>query len=246
MHKITRIAFTLAEVLITLAIIGVVAALTIPSVVNNYREKQVITVLKKNYSVLNNAYNLAIAQYGDISQWGQKETIMDYEENDDENIPEVHNLYDIADRFMSNLKIGVDCGYEANGCFKQTYKQLNEYDERDFENQSRYRKFILNDGTLIALQGYEQEMGYFGEIWIDVNGKKGPNIVGKDMFLFGINDRGVVPYAIGDKSKPSTAKPTTFKKNTSGYACAAWIIQYENMDYLKCDDLEWGKKTKCD
>ena len=38
-----KCAFTLAEVLITLGIIGVVAALTLPSVINNFREKQLET-----------------------------------------------------------------------------------------------------------------------------------------------------------------------------------------------------------
>ncbi len=48
--------FTLAEVLITLGIIGVVAALTMPSVINNYKEKETIAKLKKTYSVLSQAY----------------------------------------------------------------------------------------------------------------------------------------------------------------------------------------------
>ena len=51
-------AFTLAEVLITLGIIGVVAALTIPTLVNNYRKKQFETGLKKEYSVLLQALDM--------------------------------------------------------------------------------------------------------------------------------------------------------------------------------------------
>ena len=43
-------AFTLAEVLITLAVIGIVAAITIPALVNNYRERVTVTGLKKMYS----------------------------------------------------------------------------------------------------------------------------------------------------------------------------------------------------
>ena len=47
--------FTLAEVLITLGIIGVVAAITIPSVINNYQKKQTAVKLKKFYSVMSQA-----------------------------------------------------------------------------------------------------------------------------------------------------------------------------------------------
>ena len=45
-------AFTLAEVLVTLGIIGVVAAITMPTLVANNREKQLITALKKNNALI--------------------------------------------------------------------------------------------------------------------------------------------------------------------------------------------------
>lgn len=50
-----KIAFTLAEVLITLGIIGIVAAMTLPALINKYQQKQTITQLQKVYSVLNQA-----------------------------------------------------------------------------------------------------------------------------------------------------------------------------------------------
>lgn len=61
--------FTLAEVLITLGIIGVVAALTMPSVINNYKEKETIAKLKKTYSVLSQAYITASNKYGSPDEW---------------------------------------------------------------------------------------------------------------------------------------------------------------------------------
>ena len=62
-------AFTLAEVLITLVVIGVVAALTIPTAVSKYRKTTVITRLKASYSTLSNAVRLSIAANGDIAGW---------------------------------------------------------------------------------------------------------------------------------------------------------------------------------
>lgn len=62
-------AFTLAEVLITLGIIGVVAALTITSLVTRYQKKQTVVQLKKAYSRLLNAFETAEAEYGPISSW---------------------------------------------------------------------------------------------------------------------------------------------------------------------------------
>lgn len=62
-------AFTLAEVLITLGIIGVVAALTIPSLVQNHKKHEVETKLAKFYSVMNQAVRSAEIDYGDKMYW---------------------------------------------------------------------------------------------------------------------------------------------------------------------------------
>ena len=73
--------FTLAEVLITLAIIGVVAALTIPAVVSNYQKQQFYTKFMKEYNVLSNALFLANADYGVIQNWNcSKDLSFDIEE----------------------------------------------------------------------------------------------------------------------------------------------------------------------
>ena len=62
-------AFTLAEVLITLGIIGVVAALTIPTLMANHRKHVVETKLAKIYSVMNQAITMTNAEYGEASNW---------------------------------------------------------------------------------------------------------------------------------------------------------------------------------
>lgn len=62
-------AFTLAEILITLGIIGVVAALTMPSLIQNYRKHVVETRLAKVYSVMNQAIKMTSAEYGEPTVW---------------------------------------------------------------------------------------------------------------------------------------------------------------------------------
>ena len=62
-------AFTLAEVLITLGIIGVVAAMTLPTLIQNYKRKEASTRLKKGYSVISQAITRSIADNGDIQYW---------------------------------------------------------------------------------------------------------------------------------------------------------------------------------
>ena len=62
-------AFTLAEVLITLGIIGVVAAMTLPAVVNKYRKVVFVNRIKTTNAVLSEAMTMAVADYGDVSEW---------------------------------------------------------------------------------------------------------------------------------------------------------------------------------
>ncbi len=64
-----KAAFTLAEVLITLGIIGVVAAMTLPTLISKYKANVVETSLKKFYSMANQAVNLSVAENGETKYW---------------------------------------------------------------------------------------------------------------------------------------------------------------------------------
>ena len=62
-------AFTLAEVLITLGIIGVVAALTIPVLIANHKKHEVVTKLEKVYTVMNQAIKMSEVENGSVEHW---------------------------------------------------------------------------------------------------------------------------------------------------------------------------------
>ena len=64
-----RKAFTLAEVLITLVVIGVIASITVPTFMTNIEKEKTVTQLKKVYSSLANAYNLAVLDNGPVQEW---------------------------------------------------------------------------------------------------------------------------------------------------------------------------------
>ncbi len=64
-----KIAFTLAEVLITLGIIGIVAAMTMPALIANHKKTVVETRLAKFYSTINQAVTQAEVDYGDKAGW---------------------------------------------------------------------------------------------------------------------------------------------------------------------------------
>ena len=91
-RKKTMTAFTLAEVLITLGIIGVVAALTIPALIANHKKTAVETRLKKFYSVMNQAITQSELENGDKSTWNIDMSV-DKDNNDVSDNLEWYNKY---------------------------------------------------------------------------------------------------------------------------------------------------------
>ena len=67
-------AFTLAETLIVMGIIGIVSALTLPNLNSSTGEKEKVAKVKKIYQNLNDAVGRAIAVYGPLDEWKSNET----------------------------------------------------------------------------------------------------------------------------------------------------------------------------
>ena len=63
-----RAAFTMAEVLITLGILGIVIAMTLPGVIEGYKEKELVTRFKRDYTILANAYSMVLEENGFASR----------------------------------------------------------------------------------------------------------------------------------------------------------------------------------
>lgn len=73
-HHINKLAFTLAEILITLGIIGVVAALTIPALIVKHQKKVFATKVKQTYAIVSNALISSVAENGSPSTWDYGES----------------------------------------------------------------------------------------------------------------------------------------------------------------------------
>lgn len=226
MKKIS--AFTLAEVLITLGIIGVVAALTMPLLIQKYQEKIIANQLKEFYSVFSQALLTAQTEQGDYSR--------------------SHIL--IYDYIKPYLKIQKDC-QRGPGCFTNTVIKL--LDGRDWINLDPYigyHKFILNNGASVQMFSSWSSPGIRdneAEIRVDINGFKGPNTLGRDIFKFKIIDGKLIPSgAVNEMERPfETSCNRKSSADYNGDGCTAWVLYNENMDYLHCDDLSWNGKHKC-
>lgn len=220
-------AFTLAETLITLAIIGIVAAMTIPSLVQKYQEKVLITKLKKFYAELSYAHNMSIAN-----------------ENTDFN----------SDDILKVFKVHKICENTYSGCADNNYTILGGY-RADWGKTDGFTPnyVILENGMIIRYFTFSSTVcqtdagsgalkNVCGEFSIDLNGSQPPNTLGKDVFYFYITQKGVVPF--GTKDETRYPFETACNKNSST-SCAAWVLENENFDYTKCDDLSWDGKRSC-
>ena len=193
-HNKYKKGFTLAEVLVTLGIIGVVSAMTVPTLMQNYQRKSYVTQLHKVYNELSQA----LLQY--------------QTDRNAINIKEAGLISGTAiDAFMRNyFKIVLYC-QELEPCFatKTEYKKLNgEY--VDFSSSFSYvlasgaaiRPAYLNNGNI--------------NIVLDVNGRQGPNVWGRDIFYMFLYPNGVIDdYYRDDIQGPLTneQRETAFSNN---------------------------------
>ena len=120
-------AFTLAEVLITLGIIGVVAALTLSMIIPNLEAKKTEAKLKKFYTVIAQATRQSEADNGDWSNWGNPKTAKDFYDLYYKNYLNVvsENYYDgIYSSTLYLVLADGSCIY-----LKQNWKSTNSYPE---------------------------------------------------------------------------------------------------------------------
>ena len=206
-----RVAFTLAEVLIALGIIGVVAALTLPSVVANYKEKQLTTAWKKAYSDVANAALLMSQNNEDLST-EQK----------------------VGKAFAKYLKVDKVCNANKGveqGCWRENTKIYSKGGGYIYSDPTDTGGgavcMILTSGTLFCID----YGGKVSPLYFDINGYLKPNTRGKDIFYALFNKENyMVKSAKGYFQNWGPADcdwvPCTFGDGTCegdnlGYACSA-------------------------
>ena len=209
-HKVEK-GFTLAEVLITLGIIGVVAALTMPSLIANYQEKVLVNQAKRSYSIIMNAINRYNIDHESI---GDNSVLMDASKSSLEVIEDFSKYFNGVVLCGKNSSDNCDLSYKI--------KYLEARNDGSGSNASTHilgSPMILNDGTVVAIwretttsggcaynftsidtdsdgnyiknpdgsyQTTDHTSTRCGRIMVDTNGKKGPNRVGSDVFTFHI------------------------------------------------------------
>lgn len=194
-------AFTLAETLITLAIIGIVAAMTIPSLINNIQDRHFKALWKKTFSQINQAYQKAFIE--EPLTWPTGWMTFDFSKEIYAGV--LPNL--TKDYCIKDVPVGEKCS--TNTKISPPCRSLNK-DKVDFcyyAGSGGYAK--LNTGVKIYLYDVYEYPGFL----VDVNDEKGPNTLGRDLYvvLFRKKDKIIPGGAPGyelkgcDKSISSTA-----------------------------------------
>ncbi len=210
-------AFTLNELLISLAIIGVILIITVPIVFSHFSKKSQVAALQRTYTAFTNAVKLMMIdeRVSSISK-----TSLYYASST------TSSVEDTAGAFLQNyFKVSKDCGTEPDKCFASSYVNLEKKSVALPPENDAYCVSISTGASIcLTPPGFD---GKVGKVWVDVNGPLKPNIGGRDLFLFYIYSDGF----IGDRI--STAG--TFEEcraNKYGSGCFNRVINADwTMDY---------------
>lgn len=222
--KKRKLTFTLAEVLITLGIIGIVAAITIPQLINNYKAKRLRTQFLKSYSTIQQAFK-------------------EMEADDVSTDPTTYNTLEYYKTFMNYLQAPMNCGIGDNKYLpcvymrdssSKDYKPYKTYDGKTNASMILFDdgQIVLQDGTLLLFENYAPRMRVF--VSVDLNGYNNkPNRWGYDLFTFQLVDNQL--KAMGDTGTTYTDLSTYCNANSqdeyNGIACAKKALS--DSEYFK-------------
>ncbi|MCD7880006.1 MAG: hypothetical protein LUG16_08765 [Candidatus Gastranaerophilales bacterium] len=180
MYKIFK-GFTPAEVLLTIVIIAIIAVMTLPAVMQNFRHSEIETRLKKFYSTMENAIRLSQVDHGSSAQW---DTTMAY--ND------IKSLYNWFDEYiMQYTKLLLNCNQNSNKkCLAEySYCTIPDRCTTSTISTSSIMYIFLDGSSIVALTGGSTQISRRSfHIRFDINGAKKPNMLGKDVFSFRFKD----------------------------------------------------------
>lgn len=223
--------FTLAEVLITLLIIGVVSSLVIPSLINNTQRQEDYSKLLKAVSVIQTAGNLIRIENG-----GRMVNVVNYS-------------VDLANLFAEKMNYIKRCDNTASSpnCYMSNSDNMynlqggyiGDYTPYPYQSHS---KIVTNDGIVYIFQVLSascQDTHYYengqpktcGVVIVDLNGGKSPNTWGKDIFIILINDFNVIVSGNIKGGSPTAGCLESGTGIWNGSTCAGRAIQEGGIKY---------------
>lgn len=223
-------AFTLSEVLIAILVIGVVAIITLSPIITNIQNKGYVERMKKAYALIQNVTNQVIEEEGAPNSWASNE-------NDSSQI-NIKNA-SVFEKYASKINYTHKCMknyYQETPCTLKSdgYRTLNNKNitRECMEIYKGYYSLNLSDGSMIGLNFRRSSNSM---CWtapnltfvVDVNGKKKPNKIGRDIFYFYLkyNENGKVhPFDYNNIEDDCN-------KDGAGFSCSKKIFIEGKMNY---------------
>ena len=173
---IKRKTFTLAEVLITLVIIGIIAVICVNLIYTNWQKQETVSELKKMYTTLLQAaqnYQAATGVY--ITDFDTQLSIFDF----------------MKEYFEPYLSVAKKCDTFVD-CYSEGRTPVLLDGKTHFSTNIRYGA-ILNNGSFLGVQTRPGGVMFH----VDLNGEKGPNKSGRDIFNFYLVNTSTLGYDEG-------------------------------------------------
>lgn len=226
-------AFTLAEILITLLIIGVVTGLTIPVLINDIQDQQYKVAWKKSFSEISNIAKLVVQDNGGDMTGAYGTTI---------NGGSDCSRNRLANHFLSYMNFIQKCEAGSqpgpNGCWHDANTWYWLYGTKTSSNYSDHARAVLSNGSLIMFRLWDPMCNdsnvptndNCAMIHVDVNGWKTPNTVGKDIYgMWLLRNGKILPF--GSKNDYYDNTPSWYGcdlnlyPNGTGHSCAAKYLK---------------------
>lgn len=215
--KQKHIAFTLAETLLTLIVIGVIASLTVLALKEHSDEAKYVSLTKKAMSEIASATSAIETDHGDVQMWNFGSTT-------------TANWYKNVMNVVSNPGVTNWDRNNLNGTFNSQFVPT----------------FTTADGMAWAIGTGGYPCGG-GCALVDVNGPEPPNVIGVDQHGFRIGGLcKQVEDADGNKKQVRDGNFGIYpmgdgvNDSNGAWACTAYVIKHQKMPWLK------GGYTKCD
>ena len=252
LFSLKRPAFTLAEVLITLGIIGVVAALTLPTLISNYKKQTYVTGLQKAYSVLNNMTKEAMAK-DDVTNFLDTQLMQAWSEARGASCSKCENFETELKKSFPNAELlkQTESYPSIAGLYLEKIEGKSPTPSRDDTAYHLYKNSIFTTNYICLMNqdsilycfmtygGYGSPADATNSIYedfanpvnfpsslvhilVDVNGYKKPNQLGRDFFVFSIGARSGRVVPAG-----SMAINDDFAKAAYRMSCSGAPAQYQ-------------------
>ena len=194
------LGFTLAEVLITITVVGVISAITLPILIKNYQQHVIIEQLKYAYSLFGQVLERSKIDNGETANWDRA------------------NAKTLTEKYFNP--------YIKGAQQIKRYNVLSLHKKGNFiywSENNNYPIYSMPKGISYAIRKGPANSAIY--ILVDINGPKSPNIAGKDVFVFVINDNNsTLHFSGGDRNYVLTNQYSACSKKNLGNADSAGLF----------------------